>query len=71
VQLLTLNLARSHNNIVKISHRIDHRFTLQSTPYQSMPPLASGVHHSKHDYVTKADVLNKYGKIICVDKEIA
>jgi len=33
LQLLTLNLARSRNNVMKISQRIDRRFTLRSTPY--------------------------------------
>jgi len=34
VQLLTLTLVRSRNNIVKISQRIDRRITLWSTPYK-------------------------------------
>jgi len=34
VQLLTLNLSRSRNNIVKICQRIDRWFTLRSTPYR-------------------------------------
>jgi len=35
---------------------------------QSTHPLTNGVHHSKHEYVTKADILNMCGKIIYVDK---
>jgi len=31
----------------------------------------SGVHDSNHAYVPKADILNTYNKLICVDKEIA
>jgi len=33
LQLLMLNLTRSRNNVVKISQRIDRRFTLRLTPY--------------------------------------
>ena len=36
---------------------------------QSTHPLTNGVHHSKHEYVTKADILNTFGKIICIDKQ--
>jgi len=32
-------------------------------------PVTSGVHHSKHAYVLKADILNTYCKLICVDKQ--
>jgi len=31
---------------------------------QSTHPLTSGLHHSEHEYVTKADILNTHGNII-------
>ena len=34
LQLLTLNLEKSRNNVVKISQRIDRQKTLRSMPYQ-------------------------------------
>jgi len=36
---------------------------------QSTHPLTSRVHHTKHAYVMKADILNTRGKIICVDRQ--
>jgi len=36
---------------------------------QLMHPLTSGVHDSKHAYVSKTDILNACGKLICVNKQ--
>jgi len=34
-----------------------------------MRPLTIGIHDSKHAYVPKADILNTWRKLICVEKQ--